>query len=510
MQPLLLLALLVPSADAKLTPAELAAKIDQHIDAVLKANKGVAAPAAEPAELVRRMYLDLTGRAPDIVSARDFIDDRKTDKAARLAQRLLAEKRYAQHWAAVWRNWLVADASDQQIAFQLPNLEADLRRQLEANTSYDKMVRSLIVADASRGMGFGTAAQVFYQANQFKAENLASSTTRIFMGVKLECAQCHNHPFAKWDKKHFWQMAAFFAGNVGMGDPRFRGAPTPGTGEITIPGTDKKFKARFPDGKEPPAGGDYRIALVDWMTAKENPYFARAAANRVWENLMGVGIVEPLDEESGENPASHPEMLDLMARQFAANDYDLKYLIQAVVLTKAYQRTSKNTHASQADGRLFARQRVRGLTPEQLFDTLALVTGGPEPELYNPAMGFGGFNPASPRGDFLRRFPNQDKRSEQQTSILQALYLMNGKLVDEATSLEKNANLKVIAEGVTVKTPRRVQQLFLIALGRKPTEAETARLVKYVDGGGPTKDSARAMCDVFWALLNSSEFCTNH
>jgi hypothetical protein len=510
MQPLLTLALVVFSAEGRLTPAELAARIDQHIDAGLKANKGVPAPPADPAELVRRLHLDLVGRGPDILAARDYIDSRKPDKASALITRLLADKRYALHWSNVWRNWLVAEAADQQLGFQLPTLEAALRQQLEANTPYDKMARSLIVADATRGGGFGTGAQVFYQANQFKAENLASATTRIFLGVKLECAQCHNHPFAKWERKQFWQVAAFFGGNVGIGARGFRGTPVAGTGEITIPDTDKKFKAKFLDGKDPPAVSDYRVALMDWMTAKDNPWFARAAVNRIWESLMGVGIVEPLDEESTENPPSHPELLDLLARQFAASDYDLKYLIQSIVLTKAYQRTSKQTHSSQADGRLFARQRVRGLTPEQLFDTLALVTGKGDYASTNPAMGFRPFDATSPRAEFLRRFPNQDKRSEQQTSILQALYLMNGRLVDEATSLEKNENLKVIAEATSLKTSRRVEQLFLIALNRKPTPAESSRLVKYVEEGGPTKDSARALCDVFWALLNSSEFCTNH
>jgi hypothetical protein len=225
---------------------------------------------------------------------------------------------------------------------------------------------------------------------------------------------------------------------------------------------------------------------------------------------MGTGLVEPLDEESADNPASHPELLDLMARQFAANDYDLKYLIEAITRSAAYARTSKQTHPGQSDGRLFARMRTRGLTPEQLFDSLALATGGADTEPSAPVYGAAPFNPATPRADFLRRFPNQDRRSEQQTSILQALYLMNGTIVTDAVSLEKNENLRIIAQATSVRTPRRVEQLFLIALSRKPTAAESARLSRYVDRGGPTKDPARALCDVFWALLNSSEFCTNH
>jgi Protein of unknown function (DUF1553)/Protein of unknown function (DUF1549) len=356
---------------------------------------------------------------------------------------------------------------------------------------------------------------VFVQANQFKAENVASSVARIFLGVKVECAQCHDHPFAKWKKRQFWETAAFFSdlpdplGQVDeQGRPRVNRRKA---GEIKVPGGDKVAKAKFLDGKEPKVTGtDYRGALVDWMVRKDNPYFARAAVNRVWEQLMGIGLVEPLDEESAENPASHPELLTLMARQFAEHKYDLKYLIKAIVSSRAYQRTSRQTGPSQAYARLFARMKVRGVSPEQMFDSLSVATGHKDDDPpYDPRFGVQpNFNSA--RADFVRRFPTPDKRTEQHTSILQALYLMNGTIVADATSLDKNKNLAIIAEGKSVPTGRRVDQLFLITLSRKPTKAERDRLVKYVDKGGPKKDPARALCDVFWALLNSSEFCVNH
>jgi len=496
----------------------LAAKIDEHIAAKAKANKAVLAPAADDSELVRRLYLDLTGRIPDILAARDFIDNPAADKRHRLIERLLVHDRYPIHWANVWRNWLIQDPGDMQVMFLLPGFELWLQAQLKANSRYDRMVRDLLTgAGAAPGVPAGGSPQAFYQALQFKPENVASATSRIFMGVKLECAQCHNHPFAKWKRQQFWEMAAFFSGtNPGVGRGGFGGiAPLgsfTGTGEIKIPGTDRTVKARFLDGTTPTMrGGDTRVVLLDWMVSKTNPFFARATVNRVWEHLLGTGLVEPVDEESAENQPSHPEVLRLLAAQFAASDYDLKYLIQAITLTQAYQRSSRLAHPSQADHRLFARMKVRGLTPEQLFDSLALATGQKdEDQPIAPASPFGPFNPNTPRAEFLRRFPNQDKRTEQQTSILQALYLMNGKIVADATSLEHNRNLAIIAEAKTVRTSRRIEQLFLITLNRKPTPSESARLVKYVDGGGPTKDSARALCDVFWALLNSSEFCVNH
>jgi hypothetical protein len=361
----------------------------------------------------------------------------------------------------------------------------------------------------------GSGPAVFTQVYQYKAENVASAVARLFLGVKVECAQCHDHPFAKWKRKQFWETAAFFAdlpdplGQVdAQGRPRVVQRKA---GEIKIPGGEKVAKARFLDGKEPKVtGNDYRGALVDWMVSKNNPYFARAAVNRVWEQLMGIGLVEPLDEESVENPPSHPGLLTLLAQQFAEHKYDLKYLIMAIVSSKAYQRTSKQNDPGQADHRLFARMKVRGLSPEQMFDSLSVATGHKDDEpAYDPRFGLQ-MNFNSARADFIRRFPAPEKRTEQHTSILQALYLMNGSIVADATSLEKNKNLAIIAEGKSVPTGRRIDQLFLITLNRKPAAAERARLVKYVDKGGPKKDPARALCDVFWALLNSSEFCVNH
>jgi hypothetical protein len=492
----------------KLSAAELAGQIDQHLAARWKDRKVPPAPLASDAEWVRRVHLDLSGRIPDILAARDFIDNPGKDKRARLIDALLDSERYASHWATVWRTWWMPDTGELQNPYFSYAFEGWLRTQLKAGTAYDRMVRTVLT---NSGATIASGVGAFGQVHQNKPENLASASSRLFLGVKLECAQCHNHPFARWKRQQFWEFAAFFA-DASVRPREVQRPREVKIGEVQIPGTDRTVKARFLDGKTPEVKNDPRSLLADWITALDNPYFARAAANRVWEYLLGVGLVEPVDEESPENPPSHPRVLDLLARQFAAHDYDLKYLIRAIALTRAYQLSSKQSHSGQADGRLFARMKVRGLSPEQLFDSLVLATGGrdEDPALINPFAGFRGNGPSTPRAEFLQRFPNQDRRSEQQTSILQALYLMNGKLVADATSLEHNKNLAIIAEATTVRTVRRVEQLFLITLSRKPMAAESARLVRYVDRGGPGKNSARALCDVFWALLNSSEFSSNH
>jgi hypothetical protein len=227
-----------------------------------------------------------------------------------------------------------------------------------------------------------------------------------------------------------------------------------------------------------------------------------------------MGLVEPLDDMSEANPASHPEVLELLAAQFAAHDYDLRFLIRTIVATKAYQLSSAvppgTLPLAPAQGRLFARMASKGLSPEQTFDSIALATGyrTPPVDAQNP------FNPymtETARSQFLTRFANRtDKPTEFQTTILQALMLMNGQFVADASSIEKSETLGAVAEAPFFDTAGRVEALYLAVLSRPPTAGEVAKLVKYVESGGARKDQKKALADVMWALLNSAEFRLNH
>lgn len=362
----------------------------------------------------------------------------------------------------------------------------------------------------------------FFEANEYKPENLAASTARRFLGVRLECAQCHNHPFSSWTRKQFWEFAAFFSGVqsptlnlqfvVVNSMNNFRPLPytapptTKPTGRtITIPGTGKVVEARFPDGKSPvwKDNVESRQALAEWLTSPSNPYFARTAANRLWAHFFGAGIIDPVDDEPSEdNPASHPELLEELTAHFVANKYDVKYLIRAITASKAYQRTSAASHVSQNQPRLFARMAVKGLTPEQLFDSVALATGFRDPAGHQPGV----IVPNTPRGDFLVMFSTQDKKTETQTSILQALTLMNGKLVADATSVTGSPKLASLHRGAATKADK-LETLYLSTLSRLPRPEESARMLRYLDS---QPDAQAAIADVFWALLNSSEFRFNH
>jgi Protein of unknown function (DUF1553)/Protein of unknown function (DUF1549) len=335
----------------------------------------------------------------------------------------------------------------------------------------------------------------------------------MFLGIKLECAQCHDHPFAKWTRQQFWEYAAFFSGiQPGQQGNFFAGGQDrPDLRQLKIAGTDKVVQARFLDGTEPEwrAGSNTRVTLADWMTRADNPFFARAAANRLWSHFFGIGLTEPVDEPADDNPPSHPELLDDLARQLAEHQFDIKFLIRAILTSKAYQLTSAGGDPGQDDPRLFARMAIKGLTPEQLFDSLAQATGYREPPRSLDPRAFL-FNGNTPRGDFLSKFASQGKRTEHQTSILQALALMNGRFVGDATSLERSEVLAAVIDAPFLDTAQRIEALYLASLTRKPTTGETARMLRYVEGGGAKKDPKTALADVFWVLLNSSEFLLNH
>jgi hypothetical protein len=494
---------------APLRPEELAARIDQIIVAKLAAKKLEPAPVSDDAEFLRRVSLDLAGRIPRPFEVRDFLEDNTPGKRQRLVERLLEHSAYVNHFANVWRDLLLPQVNNPQVQSLVPSFEDWLRPRIRENIPYDQLIRELLTASPSmpsqrmrsRKPGAEPTPSAFYQANELKPENLAANTSRLLLGIKLECAQCHDHPHASWVRKQFWEYAAFFAD-----------VPARAPGEVVpvkFPGTDTVIEARFLDGTESKRETyrTPRAALADWMTAPNNPYFARAAVNRLWAHFFGIGIVEPVDDFSEHNPPSHLELLDDLARQFTMNQFNVKYIIRAITASQAYQRTSTAKNPKQVDPRSFAQMNVRGLSPEQLFDSLLQATGFRENrEMGNQSM----MDYYSARAQFVARFTNQEKRTEYQTSILQALTLMNGKVVEGATSLEKSETLAAVVDAPFLDTPQKVEALFLSTLSRKPSPEEAEQFVRYVSSGGLKGDARTSLGDVFWALLNSAEFMLNH
>lgn len=499
----------------------LAGAIDRALSARWDSSGASPAPPAGDAEYLRRVSLDVAGRIPPASEVRGFLDSTVPDKRLRLVEKYLAGPAFPNHMTNVWKDLLLPEAAGSfQAAFFVGDFEVWLRKQFAEGVGYDRMVREVLTVPLTNGQlvfnpGIGGTVKpspfAFLAAKEGKPENLASSASRLFLGLRLECAQCHNHPFSKWKRDEFWGMAAFFSGiqRQGNGDALFQGSDTPGKHEIAVPGSKRVVQASFLDGRDTDwkSGTAARAALADWLTARDNPFFARAAANRVWSQFFGVGIVDPVDDLGANNEPSHPELLDLLADQLAAHDFDLRYLVRAITASRAYQLSSAGGSPSSDTYRLFDRMPVRGLTPLQLYDSLIQATGlRPEPP--QPPFVFGG---DSPRRDFLERFASQEERpTERQTSILQALTLMNGRLVADATSPDRGATLPALADSYFLDTAGKVETLYLATLTRRPRPEELERLVPYVDRGGPTLNPRKALADVFWSLLDSAEFVLNH
>ncbi|HEX5271333.1 MAG TPA: DUF1549 and DUF1553 domain-containing protein [Gemmataceae bacterium] len=511
-----------PAKDNVRDARALAERIDRHLAERWQRDGVTPAPLADDAEFVRRAYLDLTGKIPSVSEVRKFLKDQSSDKRERLIEELLKSPGYVTHMTHVWRALLLPEADNNyELLYLRPGFELWLREKFQENVGYDKIVRQLITLPFGTGRDAMQAYQemqnpsnatpiAFYMAREGKPENLAASAARLFLGARLECAQCHDHPFARWKREQFWGLAAFFAG---LQRPRGQGFYGPisevlDRREMAIPGTERVVQANFLDGSEPrwKYKTGPRVTLADWMTSAENPYFAKAAANRMWAHFFGLGIVEPVDDFNDENKPSHPEILDELAREFAAHDFDFKFLVRAVTLTKAYQLTSAATEPSQEDPRQFARVLVKGLTPEQLYDSIVQATGYRDPTPANQRL----YDFQSPRAVFVSKFAAQEKRTEYHTSIPQALALMNSQLMADVTSLSRSETLSAVTEAPFLDTGAKVEALFLASLSREPRPEELGRLVKYVNDGGAAKNKKKALADVFWALLNSPEFILNH
>jgi hypothetical protein len=521
-----------PAAPASKSDSKPASDLVQRIDRYLAERwaeaKVTPAEPADDAEFLRRAYLDFAGRIPTVEEVRTFLDDKRPNRRAIKVDELLASSRYVAHFTNVWRALLIPEAGNNfQVRLQQGTFEAWLKDQVAKNAGYDALARGIITTPLSnRGFPFGGAEPsplTFYLAKEFKPENLAASTARVFLGISAECAQCHNHPFAEWKREQFWGFAAFFSGvkSNRLQDFLLPGQEEATKHEISMPGADKPVQAKFLDGKEPDwkAQSNSRSNLADWITSPSNPYFARAAVNRIWAYFFGSGLIEPLNEMVGGAPTTgQPELLDLIAKEFAAHKFDVKFLIRTITATRAYQLSSAGPKGTPPEPTLFNRMPLRGLTGEQLFDSVAVATGyrdaGGGDDLITGLLGGG----RSGRSEFLTRFALGERAADSQTSILQALSLMNGKVIADATTLKKSEQLAAVVDSPFFNTAGRVEALYIATLSRKPTPKESERAVQFVRGATKkaADDDAKqtayadALADVFWALLNSPEFVVNH
>jgi hypothetical protein len=471
----------------------------------------IPSPVAGDAEFLRRVYLDITGVIPPADKVSAFLDSQDPNKRAQVIDELLASPLYGRHMADVWEGLLVPRTSDvRKVAVQ--PLVVWLETSFNQNKPWNQFVTELLTAS---GSSEENGAVTFFVTNP-TPDKLTDLTSKLFLGVQLQCAQCHNHPFTHWKQTEYWGMAAFFSkvkmdGNAKQAAKTGRavGVNEQGKGKpAKLPESAKVVPAKFFQGEEPKLkpSEPYRPALAHWITSPDNPFFARAMVNRMWYQLFGRGFVQPVDDMHEANVPTHPELLKELSAQFAANDFDTKFLIRAICNSNTYQRTGKPSGGNESESDLFSHMAVKSMSPEQLYDSLTAVLGGPgKPDAKGDRKGpnkkgMGG----NQRSAFVAFFQTDDGASptEFQAGIPQALRLMNAPQLNttNAPNLAKLLQAKP-APG------KLVEELCLTALSRRPTAAEAQGWTTYLS---QQTDVRKGAGDLLWAMLNSSEFVLNH
>lgn len=503
----------------------LSAKIDRLIQEAQKREGVIPAPRSTDAEFMRRVSLDLTGKIPAVAELRRFLTDQSPQKREQLVDRLLASPGYTVHFTNVWRDLLLPEiTTNLQFRGQVPEFEAWLRSKFLENTPYDVLARQIINSPlgANPQNQSGEPVQeltprAYYIVKQLKPENLAAGTSRAFLGVRIECAQCHDHPFDSWKQQQFWEYAAFFS-NIDQPQPNqiataLNLRESGGRPQIKIPDTNRLVDATFLDGIQPEwdqGQSAPRRQLADWITDNDNPYFAKATANRVWSLFFGRGFIDPVDDFSSTNRASHPQLLELLANSLREHEYNLKFLVREIVNSQTYQLTSRETDSSQSRSEWYGKMPTRGLTAEQIFANLVQATGffrqtsEVDPFLFSQ----GNNSPEAEIGDLFQT--DAENQLDPRATILQALALMNGAFMTNATSLEQSDVFTAIVEFPQLTVSAKIEAFYLCTLSRFPTDSEIKRLTEYVSTAKTEDDKTHAYSNLFWALLNSSEFLLNH
>ncbi len=486
------------------------ALIDREIArAWTEAAVGVAEPA-DDAEFLRRASLDICGVLPAPDEVLEFLKNTAPDKRSAKIDQLLGRPEYARAWAELWENLLVG--YDQQSRNDSKRaLYTWLKDEVfSKNLPYDKMAATLV---SSTGINTDNGPVNFLiklsRKDGMGGISMASKVSKLFMSTQIQCAQCHDHPFDRFTQEDFYGMVAFFARTKSKKvdkeskDTRYELYDAPAGEAAFGEGKAKKNIApRFLDEVDPPKGLSRREAFAGLLIRQENPYFARSVVNRYWARFFGRGIIEPVDDFSNRFKPSHPELLDGLAREFTAHHYDVAWLVRAITNSRTYQLSSRKP-ANAGPDRLFTHADTRPLTPEQLTACLLSALGLVE-----------GQGSAKNMNDLLRqfrlRFGDEDgaDRGVFQGTIQQALMIMNGNVPNGEIGKVNNTLDRILKQ--TTSPEDRVERIFLSVLCRRPTARELTSFMPHVTAAELKKGSKGPYEDVFWVLLNSSEFLFNH
>jgi len=523
-----------PVTAAGLDPRSVAHKVDQLLAKEMTPGDGVAerpsVPLVDDTTFLRRVSLDLVGVPPTPEQITSFSLDTADDKRLTAVDRLLAEKAFGENWARYWRDVILYRRSEDRALLVSNALVKFLTTALNDEPHWDKIARKFITATGDvRDEG----ATAIIMAQMGSAEDTTAEISRIFLGIQIQCAQCHNHPTDRWKREQFHELAAFF--------PRIAIRPVR-DGEqrsFKVVSVDREAKKNdkkpkkgqlehhMPDLNHPDQEGklmkpvffvtgqkldtglhdqERRDKIADWITARDDRWFAKAFVNRMWSELTGQGFYEPVDDLGPDRKCSAPHTLDYLSEQFANSHYDVKWLMRAITATEAYQRESRARRDVEMQPFAAAcSQRLRG---DQLYNSLALALGLPEvdearkrdkdKENYRAVMN-------SPRGRLNLTFGYDPSapRDEVGGSIPQALFLMNGPELNKALSARAGNTALAQLLSEIPEDKALVEELYLRTLAREPKATEMAICLDHVHTVGKRVE---AFEDIFWSLVNSTEF----
>ncbi|MBD3674682.1 MAG: DUF1553 domain-containing protein [Planctomycetaceae bacterium] len=487
--------------------------IDGHLWNKLQRLQLKPSAQADEATFLRRAYIDIIGRVPTLEETEQFFAEQTPEKRRLLIDDLLARPEYAEHWANKWADLLRPNPYRVGIKATL-NYDAWIRDAFRNNVPHDQFVRELITA---QGSTFRNGAVTLYRDRR-SPDELTTITSQLFLGIRLDCAKCHHHPFEVWGQDDFYSFAAYFAkiGRKGRGvSPPISGSEefvyVSTRGDVKHPLTDEVMEPRPLFGTAPDiaAGEDPRKSLAAWMTSPDNKSFAKVQVNRVWADLMGRGIVEPVDDLRATNPPTNGPLLDELAQDFIDSGFDNKHLIRRIANSYAYGLSSVPNETNAIDTTNYSRHYRKRLRAEVLLDSIVQITGQPESFQALPAGSSAKEIWTHRVGSlFLDAFgrpdPNQDPPCERtsNTSIVQTLHLMNSeRLFDKVTSNDSRAAKLATSDKSNEEI---IRELYLLCYSRRPDPEELEFAVKYIEN--PEIERRKAVEDLLWALLNTPEF----
>ena len=517
-------------AAASGTDVPLGEFIDQQIRQGWKDNEIEPSEAASEEEWVRRIYLDLAGRIPTLEEARAFLGDESPRKRSVLVEALLEHEDYVRNFTTIWSNNSIGRGAPRRVS--RTGMEKFFREAFAKNRPWNEIVVDIVTASGHYEENGAVNYTLAQMQNADEGVQLTAMTTRLFLGLQVQCTQCHNHPFNKWQQDQFWEYNSFFR-QVRKIDHR-KVDPNTGrmvddfsevvwqefTGPVYYEKRSGMMQVAFPrfQGHEvdPGVGVDRRVEFGKLLTESEDgapPQIAQAMVNRTWSHFFGYGFTRPVDDMGPHNPSSHPELLERLSREFVEAKYDVKQLIRWIVSSEAYalgsQFGDKNKIDDPAAGEipLFSHLYLKSMQAEQMYDSLIVASNA-----HKSGQGGWGAQEEQRRRwmqQFVVAFEN-DENDESTTfngTIPQALMMMNSELMDKACSVNRGSFLfeSMSAPG---NEAQKIQDLYMAALTRQPTRSELGKVQKMLNSYGPQK--LNGYQDLFWALLNSNEFVFNH